>query len=269
MPPAPKHNWAYLYDVYQKLCEEKSDTSVAEFSRQNNVEEGSCRMAFNRIRKKIAKRTARTTRTNQTENKRNNSDIFTEISPTETREIVQQVCSARVVAVHAKVLANLIAAMDRLDIIQGCEKKIKPETMRDIKDAYQSVNELLRALRDIMPFILELKDRTGLEDIISRLQGREYDVTQAALEISKMGANLPEALKIMLSKTPPVMIANNFEMTNLDELDQRALEALKQVQWQHECFLPQRRDEVIELKKELKGADSFAPENEVKQSKGK
>ncbi len=266
MPRGSKHNWDYLYDVYQKLLEEKPGTSSSEFARQNGLPSSeACRVAFHRIAKKRASRTFRTdasrTKICTTQG---TTDIFAEVSPTETSEIVQQVCSARVVAVHAKVLTNLVAAMDRLDIIQGCEKNIMPETMRDVKDAYQSVNELLRALREIMPFILELKDRTGLEDIISRLQGREYDVTQAALEISKMGANLPEALKIMLSKTPPVMIANNFEMTNLAELDQRALEALKQVQWQYECFLPKRRDEVIELKKELKSAESFAPDNEDK-----
>ncbi len=115
-------------------------------------------------------------------------------------------------------------------------------------------------MREIMPFIAELKDRTGIEGIISKLQDRQYDVTQAALEISKMGVNLPEALRIMLSKTPPVVIANNFEMPDTDELDQRALETLQQVQWQYECFLPERREEVIQMKKELSGAESFVPE---------
>ena len=70
-----------------------------------------------------------------------------------------------------------------------------------------------------MPFISELTDRVGIEGVITSLQSRAIDITQAALEISKMGANLPEALKIMLSKTPPIMIANTFEGPSEAELD--------------------------------------------------
>jgi hypothetical protein len=103
-----------------------------------------------------------------------------------------------------------------------------------------------------------------IEAIISKLQDRQYDITQASLEISKMGASLPEAMRIMLSKTPPVVIANTFEALDTDELDRRALETLQRVQWQYDDFLPERRQEVIELKQELKGADAFMPGTEMK-----
>lgn len=100
-------------------------------------------------------------------------------------------------------------------------------------------------------------DPQKVEVIISKLMGREYDVTQAALEISRLGASLPEALRIMLSKTPPVMITQSFEAPSMDELDQRALEVMQGIQWQYSNFLPERRQEVIEMKQELKGVDSF------------
>lgn len=267
MPRAAKHNWAYLYDVYQKFCETKPGTSVSEFARAHEIPDGACRDAFRRIDKKkqraIHSKNARA-------NTRKTPTLFDEVSPEETTGIVQQISDARLVAVHAKVLTILCSGLNQLDAIHQkvCERDangnfiIKIETQLDAKTAVQIVNETTRGLQEIMPFIIDLQERAGLDNIISKLQGREYDITQAALEVARLGANLPEALKIMLSKTPPVMIANNFEMTNLDELDQRALEALKQVQWQHECFLPQRREEVIELKKEMKGAESFAPEKE-------
>lgn len=274
MSRTAKHNWAYLYEVYQKLCEAEPGTQVSEFARIHGLPAGACREAFRRIRDKKA----RTKRTKDTRtNARKTPTLFDEVSPEETIGIVQQISDARLVAVHAKVLTILCSGLNQLDAIHQkvCERDangnfiIKIETQLDAKTAVQIVNETTRGLQEIMPFIIELQERAGLDNIISKLQGREYDITQAALEVARLGANLPEALKIMLSKTPPVMIANNFEMTNLAELDQRALEALKQVQWQHECFLPQRREEVIELKKEMKGAESFAPETEVKQSKGK
>ncbi len=268
MPPAPKHNWSYLYEVYQKLLEEKPGMSSSEFARQNGVAEEACRKAFKRIETKRAKRTIRT-QTGRT-NRPKRPGIFDDITPEETVEVVQQVCSARVVAVHAKILAILCTELNHVEELQKTRSekeedgkyKIKIETTKEIKDSIQTSNEIVKACRELMPFIMELKDRTGLEDILSRLQGREYDVTQAALEISKMGASLPEALKIMLSKTPPVVIANNFEMPDMNELDQRALETLQQVQWQYERFLPERREEVIQMKKKMQRAESFAPEGE-------
>lgn len=105
-------------------------------------------------------------------------------------------------------------------------------------------------------------DLDKVERIVSRLQTHEIDITDASLEISKLGANMPEAMRIMLSKTPPVVIANNLEMPSEAELDQRALEAMEHVKWQLECFLPERQQEVIELKKELAESDSFAPDKD-------
>jgi hypothetical protein len=271
MPPLPKYNWSYLYDVYQKLLETVPDTSSSDFARQNGVSEEACRKAFKRIENKHKKwRTIRTK--NGRTNGQTNPGLFDDVSPEEATEIVKQVSNSRLVAVHAKVLAILCSNLNQLEDIQAKVRArdadgnfiIKIETQLDAKTSVQVVNEITRGLQEIMPFIVELQERAGLDKIISKLQNREYDVTQAAIEISRIGSSLPEALRIMLSKTPPVMIANNFEVTNLDELDQRALEALKQVQWQHECFLPQRRDEVTELKKELQCIESFAPGTEGK-----
>lgn len=271
MPPTPKHNWIYLHDVYQKLLEAAPDTSYAEFARQNGVEESACRAAFNRLKKKSAKLAVRTVRTkNERTNGRTKPSLFDELSPEEATGIVQQICGARLVEVHAKVLTVLCANLNQLEAIQQkvCERDkdgnliIKIETALDAKTSVQTVNETTRGLQEIMPFIIELQERAGLDNIISKLLGREYDVTQAALEISRLGASLPEALRIMLSKTPPIMIANNFEMTSTEELDQRALETMQQVQWQYECFIPERREDIIEIKKELAGAESFAPGRE-------
>lgn len=266
MPPAPKHNWNYLYDVYQKFLEEKPGTSSSEFARKNGISEEACRKAFKRLEDK---RTIRTEsgRTNG----RKKTSIFEDVTHEEVAEVVKHISSPRIVALHAKVLATLYTELEYLKTLQAVrvekddkgQNKIKIETTRDLKDSVQTSNEIVRTCREIMPFISELKDRTGVEDVINRLMNREIDVTQAALELSQLGVNLPEAIKIMLAKVPPVVIAQNFKAPlDDDELDQRALEVLQQVKWQYECFLPQRRQEVIELKKEMKGAETFAPESE-------
>jgi len=275
MPPAPKHNWNYLYEVYQEFLKDNPGTAVAEFARQNGVDEGACRAAFNRIEKKRNKRTIRTE--NGRTDGRKKPGIFDDVSHEEAIEVIKQVSDARVVAAHAKVLTVLCVELNNIEDLQKIrvekdeagKNKIKIETQSDLRQAVQTSNEIIRACREILPFILELKDRAGFEAVLSKLQGREYDVTQAALEISKMGANLPEALKIMLAKVPPIVIANNFEAPDGDEMDKRALEAIQHVQWQYETFLPQRRQEVIELKQELKGVDSFAPEEKKERLKTK
>jgi len=265
MPPAPKSNWNYLYDVFKKLREAEPGAKISVFARSHGVSSGACREAFRRIESKKT-RTVRTKNTRT--NARKEPCVFDEVSPEEATEIVKQISDPRLVGCHARVLSMLYRAFDRIDYVhkKQCEhnedgtEKIKIETIRDVKDEYQAQREFIYVIREIMPFISEIKDRVGIEAVINNLQARTIDVTQAALEISKMGVNLPEALKIMLSKTPPVVIANNFEMTSTEELDQRALETIQQLKWQHEHFLAERRQEVIELKKELKGSESFAPE---------
>jgi len=257
MPTASKRNWDYHYDVYQEFLKKKPGTSSSDFARQNGLPDEACRKAFKRI-------DARRTRTPRTETGRTGVQgkvgIFSDVSTEEAVEVIKNISYSRSVALHSKILVSINTAMERIKTLQKCEKKILPETMKDLKDGYGAVIDVVRVQREIGPFILELQDRAKLEEIFTKLQDREYDITQASLEISKLGANLPEALRIMLSKTPPIMIANNFESPDMDELDQRALETLKQVQWQHECFLPQRRQEVIEMKQEMKGSESFAPE---------
>ena len=262
MPPAPKHNWLYLYDVYQILCKTDPGAKVSGFARSHGLSAGACREAFRRIGNKKT-RTVRTKNTRT--NARKATTVFDDVSPEEAVGIVQQICDARLVEVHAKILTILCTNLNHLEAIQQkvCERDeagnfiIKIETVLDAKTSVQVVNETTRGAQEIMPFIIDLQERAGLDNIISKLMGREYDVTQASLEVARLGANLPEALKIMLAKTPPVVIAQNFEAPlATEELDQRALEAMEGIRWQYEHFLPERREEIIELKMQMKGTDS-------------
>lgn len=241
----PVHNYPYLKSVWDKVQAENPGYKLTQFSRDNGVPYDRLRHAFKRLEKR--------SKTERLFNGLENEDI---------EKVIGSISNERISEIHASVLSALYAALKRIDELQKAETKIIPETAQDLKSAVSSVAELIRALREILPFLMELEDRSRLINIVNQLQTKEINVTQAALEISKMGARLPEALRIMLSKTTPIMISQNFETPDMDELDQRALETLKQVRWQYECFLPERREEIIEIKKEFAGAESFAPESE-------
>jgi hypothetical protein len=81
-------------------------------------------------------------------------------------------------------------------------------------------------------------------------------VREAAYKIGSMGLPLPEVLKIELSKQesepPPLPDAITPE-----ELDERAREAIEFVENQRDHFVPQRREEVAELKDRLREQESF------------
>ena len=248
-----KHDWPYLKKVWENTKKNNLDYSLTQFAADNGVDYNACRMAFSRLEKKAANNRTIRTKTERTKTEQ----IFDPVSPDEAQDVINAVTNERVAAVHAEVLTRLYRALKRLEEIQDKESKVEIETPQDVKHSVSAVGDMVRTLREIMPFILELRDRGNLDDIITRLQNREYDVAHASLEISKMGLNLPEAMRILLSKSPPLVINQEFVGVDEQELNAKALEALNGVNWQYENFLPQRRQEVIELKKELEHADSF------------
>lgn len=270
MPPAPQYNWEHFYDVYHELLKEKPNVQPTQFARDNGLPEAACRDAFRRIKQKRERALHAKSADANARKKRKKAapSMFDEATPEEAAQVMQCVPVSRVTILHAKVLNYVMDLFERIDKIKAAEEIIVPESIKDIKEAYQSIEILVRILQQVTPFLSELQERSGIERIVSRLQNHEIDITDASLEMSKLGVNLPEALRIMLSKTPPLVIQSSFEMPSEEELDQRALETMEYVKWQYECFLPDRREEVIELKKEL-GAGSFAPETKPESEKEK
>ena len=250
-------DWQYLFGVWEKFIEANPTATLKRFAEEQNIPYQQIQIAFNRIsrkRKAIA--------INQSKQSTAKQSLFDPVTSGEAKTVVEAVCNERVAIVHAEILTRLYRALKRLEEIQDAEKAIDIKTAQDVKHSVSAVSDLVRTLREIMPFIIELRDRGNLEAIIGKIQAREFDVTHASLELSKMGVNLPDALRIMLAKTPPIVIENHLESPNMDVLDQRAQEALEHVNWQLECFLPKRGQEIIELKQELKDVESFKPQAE-------
>lgn len=236
------------------MKEENPRLTLSQFCDDHGLPYDACRVAFRRLGAGTKRERTKT------------DQMFDQAGPDVAGKVLGMIDSGRVVDLHCQVLSILYGGLARLEELQTLEKNIEVTTANDLRQCVSAVGDMIRALRELLPFITELRDRAGISGIMSRLQSHEIDITQASLEMSKLGVNLPEALKIMLSKTPPVIIANSYEIMPEDELDARALEVLEGVKWQYECFLPERREEVIELKKEL-GAGSWPGGKEAEPNK--
>lgn len=95
--------------------------------------------------------------------------------------------------------------------------------------------------------------------ILQALRNGEITVRDAAYDISILGEPLPEILKIELTKDGRDSL-DIGEGTSADELERRAQEALVATMAQREYFLPQRQEEVRQIKESLKHLSSFNPE---------
>jgi len=106
-------------------------------------------------------------------------------------------------------------------------------------------------------------------EIMDKLLSGQIDVTAAALTFTREGIVLPEALKLLLSKTtppdPPLELPTEISE---EELERKYLEGLQRAQHQEEVFVPARRAEIQKLKDELRDADSFDPDAAIKTQKG-
>lgn len=83
---------------------------------------------------------------------------------------------------------------------------------------------------------------------------------EAAYKINAMGLPLPEVLRIELGKAPPEE-PETGAAPSVEELERRAQEAMESINRERETFVPERRSEVEEIKRELAHVDSFSPKN--------
>ena len=96
--------------------------------------------------------------------------------------------------------------------------------------------------------------------IIQDLLDEKITMREAALKLYLIGEQIPEVMKIELEKTPveppPPELPPAMDE---DELERRYREQLNKAQEQKDVWVPQRREEVQQIKDELKDNDSFAP----------
>lgn len=97
-------------------------------------------------------------------------------------------------------------------------------------------------------------------EIITDLIDHKIAVSEAALRYAKLGLPLPEPIKILLVKSDIVPeTEEDFQVFTDEELDSLYEKRMKEVYEQRKHFVPQRRAEVAEMKKNQKALSSFDP----------
>lgn len=102
--------------------------------------------------------------------------------------------------------------------------------------------------------------RAETATILDDWEADKLTTKEAAVRFAKLGLPLPEVLRIELSKQEPEQPQVADPITP-EEMDRKYQEAMEERNRQKETFLPERRQEVIELKEEVKSASSFDPLN--------
>jgi|GEM_PF-987226 len=104
-------------------------------------------------------------------------------------------------------------------------------------------------------------------EILDKLITGDLDVTEAAFRIERVGAPLPESIRILLSKQEPEAPDDGGDYISIWDEEQLERDAKKYrkamaaIDKQFDDFVPQRRSEVQKMKAELSGQDSFSDEN--------
>jgi len=105
----------------------------------------------------------------------------------------------------------------------------------------------------------ELPAKRAMEILDSLLSGG-IDVTTAALQFTREGLPLPDAVRLLLSKTTPPEAEPDLPVAISDEeLEAGYRRKMAEIDGQKEQWLPERHKEVANLKDELKNAESWGP----------
>jgi hypothetical protein len=134
-----------------------------------------------------------------------------------------------------------------------------------------SVIFALKTIGKLRGYIESERVRTGeappkqAVEILDELLAGTIDAVEAGLKFARAGLPLPEALRLLLSKTePPPREPDVPPSISDEELEAEYQKKMAELDAQEKNWLPARREEVRALKEELKGAEAFAPGAEPK-----
>ena len=98
--------------------------------------------------------------------------------------------------------------------------------------------------------------------ILTEVRDKKIDPTEAALTLEAEGYPLPESLRLLLAKAEPEMPSEDtgaYATITPEEMAQRAKERMEAAEKQRTGFVPERAEEVRQMKEEM-GGGSFQPE---------
>ncbi|MBF0398661.1 MAG: hypothetical protein HQK78_17935 [Desulfobacterales bacterium] len=160
-----EHNWDALYDVWKQR---KANETLVQFCEKFNLKYDNTKKAFSRVEEKKGQIEGQ---------KRDNEKIGQKNPEFKSEEKEENSLSIKIEQVkidhdniYSRAMASLISAMERVERVQLIEIAVDNtiKTTKEVKEVYSSMNDLVKALRDILPFIMELKNKAMIEEIRTR-----------------------------------------------------------------------------------------------------
>ncbi|GAB6036973.1 hypothetical protein JCM15519_15320 [Fundidesulfovibrio butyratiphilus] len=155
-------------------------------------------------------------------------------------------------------------------IIAGVEQtpgEFGTATRIKFRDPYPALEKLLRVLGADNPSRQSAVEPHKLQKAaIQAVRSKKKSVIDACLDLEEAGVPIPQTLLIMLSKQAGETPEDDGPMVipTPEEMAARAEAKMREINAQRETFLPERREQVAQIKKEMAQngrGDSFAPEN--------
>jgi hypothetical protein len=119
-------------------------------------------------------------------------------------------------------------------------------------------------LEKLVPSLRGLEKLEVVNDIFTRLGAGKIDVAESAIEFAVLGVQLPDVVKIMLTRNIGEEVQNDGgELVSNETILERRRQREAEIEKQRVEFVPKRTKEVNELKEELKDIDSFEKQKKL------
>jgi len=127
--------------------------------------------------------------------------------------------------------------------------------------------EKIRSLELLGKYLKLFNDGTPVKNVqvakvLKDAMENKIPVREAAYKLNALGLPLPEVLKIELAKQEPTAPPDGAEAVTNEELERRYQEQMAAIEDQKNRMVPERREQVAEIKKELEDKEMFAEDDE-------
>ena len=154
-----------------------------------------------------------------------------------------------------------------LGMLQGIKtmsdglKNLKVEEVCTAEEIYftaRGIKALCEAAEKIEPRINAMERMAEFSSIMGNLESGAVTIDSAILRFIRLGIRVPRAMEIMLSRPAEEIPPDDAEIISVEKIMENRKEIYARLEQQRLEFVPQRMEEVRELKNELADKDSFA-----------
>lgn len=182
------------------------------------------------------------------------------------KKAIAEIAENEAVRIQGKIIGVISNIADRLEVIDDqCAAMF--ENIKEPLDAQRAcavLRHMIQIARDYPAAVWKNVNVDQFTQLNQDLIDGKIDIETAILKIDMMGREIPRAHEMLLKRpgVEEVDIDKALNVPTDKELDTLYEERLAEVKRQKQEFVPKRREEIKQMKEELKQRDSFAHDNQ-------